>query len=191
MRCAIAASAGCDDDGGTGFGEVRSAESGEFHCSLRGMERTCETAADHNKAVAEFVCNICGGKNSYSGEPFDRETPGCRSCGSNLRTRALIGALSMELFGIQLSLADFPRVKSWRGLGTSDSREYAKRLAEVFDYRNTFYDREPRLRPGKTRSGRPNAAPNQYDFRVVERGHRARASAHSRGVPERLQPSEA
>jgi len=100
--------------------------------------------------VAEFVCNICGGKNSYSGEPFDRETPGCGSCGSNLRTRALIGALSTELFGIQLTLADFPRVKSWRGLGTSDSPQYAKRLAEVFDYRNTFYDREPRFDLGNS-----------------------------------------
>jgi SAM-dependent methyltransferase len=114
--------------------------------------------------VAEFVCNICGGKNSYSGQPFDREKPSCGSCGSTLRTRALIGVLSMELFGIQLSLADFPRVKSWRGLGTSDSREYARRLAEVFDYRNTFYDREPRFDLGKLDPQDPSQAPNQYDF---------------------------
>jgi SAM-dependent methyltransferase len=114
--------------------------------------------------VAEFVCNICGAKNSYSGERFDRETPGCGSCGSNLRTRALIGALSMELFGIQLTLADFPRVKSWRGLGTSDSREYARRLAEVFDYRNTFYDREPRFDLGKLDPQDPSQGPGQYDF---------------------------
>jgi SAM-dependent methyltransferase len=65
----------------------------------------------------------------------------------------------MELFGLQLKLADFPHVKSLRGLGTSDSGLYAKRLAEVFDYRNTFYDREPRFDLG--------AAPGdgeQYDF---------------------------
>jgi len=56
-----------------------------------------------------------------------------------------MNALSTELFGIPLSLLDFPRVKSWRGLGSSDSNQYADRLATVFDYRNTFYDRQPRL----------------------------------------------
>ena len=60
--------------------------------------------------MAEFVCNICGKRNAYSGEAFEREKPGCGSCGSTLRTRALMGALSMELFGIRLSLADFPDV---------------------------------------------------------------------------------
>jgi SAM-dependent methyltransferase len=108
--------------------------------------------------VAEFVCNICAKENLYSGEPFERETPSCSSCGSTLRTRALIGALSMELFGIQLTLPDFPRVKSWRGLGTSDSTRYAVRLAEVFDYRNTFYDREPRFDLGSP------GEPDTYDF---------------------------
>ena len=65
----------------------------------------------------------------------------------------------MELFGTQLSLRDFPRVKSLRGLGTSDSGQYAKRLAEVFDYRNTFYDREPRFDLGN-----PSKESHAYDF---------------------------
>jgi len=65
----------------------------------------------------------------------------------------------MELFGTRLSLPDFPRVKSLRGLGTSDSGQYAKRLAEVFDYRNTFYDREPRFD-----FGNPPEESNAYDF---------------------------
>lgn len=109
--------------------------------------------------MAQFVCNICGRKNSYSGEPFEREKPSCSSCGSTLRTRALIGALSTELFGIPLSLRDFPRVKSLRGLGTSDSDQYAKRLAEVFDYRNTFFDRQPRFDFGNSAE-----ESNAYDF---------------------------
>lgn len=99
----------------------------------------------HNESVAVFACNVCGKKNSWSGEPFEREKAGCMHCGSTLRTRALLGALSMELFGTRLALPDFPRVKSLRGIGTSDSNQYAPRLAEVFDYRNTFYDREPRF----------------------------------------------
>lgn len=35
----------------------------------------------------------------------------------------------MELFGANLTLPDFPRVKSLRGIGTSDSSQYADRLA--------------------------------------------------------------
>jgi SAM-dependent methyltransferase len=109
--------------------------------------------------MAEFLCNVCGAQNSYSGEPLERETPGCSRCGSNLRTRSLLWALSMELFGIPLALPDFPRVKSWRGLGTSDSPQYANRLAEAFDYRNTFYERQPKfdLAP-------PPPEPETYDF---------------------------
>ncbi|HEX4137845.1 MAG TPA: methyltransferase domain-containing protein [Bryobacteraceae bacterium] len=109
--------------------------------------------------MAKFVCNICGKKNAHSGEPFERETPSCGSCGSTLRARAIMRALAEELFGRPVSLRDFPRVKSWRGLGTSDAGPYVKRLAEVFDYRNTFYDREPRLDLGAS-TGESNA----YDF---------------------------
>jgi len=72
-----------------------------------------------------------------------------------------MGALSTELFGIPLSLRDFPRVKSLRGLGTSDSHQYADRLAAVFDYRNTFYDRQPRFDLSN-----PPEESNAYDFVV-------------------------
>jgi SAM-dependent methyltransferase len=95
--------------------------------------------------VAEFTCNICGGKNSWTGEKLERERPSCPSCGSSVRTRALIHALSIGLFGLSLPLPDFPRVKSLRGLGASDPDQYSETLAAKFDYRNTFYDRPPRL----------------------------------------------
>jgi SAM-dependent methyltransferase len=36
-------------------------------------------------------------------------------------------------------------VKSLRGIGMSDPAQYADGLARKFDYRNTFYDREPRF----------------------------------------------
>lgn len=65
----------------------------------------------------------------------------------------------MELFGVPLTLPDFPRVKSWRGLGTSDSTQYANRLSEAFDYRNTFYDRQPKLDLAA-----PPEDPETYDF---------------------------
>jgi SAM-dependent methyltransferase len=93
----------------------------------------------------EFTCNICGHANRLPSAPLPRETASCAGCGSTVRTRGLLQALSLELFGINLPITDFPRVKSLRGLGLSDSHDYAERLAGKFDYRNTYYSREPRL----------------------------------------------
>ncbi len=126
--------------------------------------RQAESLAPHNGAMAKFICNICGAGNSWSGEPIAREESSCTKCGSSRRERSLIGALSMEMFGVQLALPHFPHVKSWRGLGTSDSPRYAKRLSEAFDYRNTFFDREPKLDLARLNPADPAQAPNQYDF---------------------------
>ncbi len=76
--------------------------------------------------------------------------------------RGLVRALSMELFGANLALPDFPRVKSLRGLGIGDSRQYADRLADRFDYHNTFYTREPRF----DITDPPATEPGSYDFIV-------------------------
>jgi SAM-dependent methyltransferase len=103
------------------------------------LEYKCKTS------VLEFTCNLCGQTSRVARDRLDRESPTCAACGSNVRARSLIRALSLEIFGANLALPDFPRVKSIRGLGIGDSPRYATRLAEVFDYRNTFYNREPRL----------------------------------------------
>jgi SAM-dependent methyltransferase len=95
--------------------------------------------------MTKFVCNLCGAPNRLPPGPIDREAPSCGGCGSNVRVRGLLQALSRELFGLNLALPDFPRVHSLRGLGCSDAAPYAGRLRDKFDYRNTFYDREPRL----------------------------------------------
>jgi SAM-dependent methyltransferase len=92
--------------------------------------------------VVAFTCNICGADNEV--EEFATEPATC-GCGSNVRLRALIHLLSMELFGNSLILAQFPKLKAIRGLGLSDQRGYAEILADKFDYTNTFYDREPRF----------------------------------------------
>jgi SAM-dependent methyltransferase len=92
--------------------------------------------------VVSFLCNICGAHNQV--EHFVTEPATC-ACGSNVRLRALIHLLSMELFGRSLELREFPRLKAIRGLGISDHACYAEILAEKFDYTNTFYDRVPRL----------------------------------------------
>ena len=100
--------------------------------------------------MTEFICNVCGSRNAVA--EFAAEPASC-ACGSNVRTRALIYLLSMELFGRNLVLADFPRLKSIRGLGMSDKACYASILEEKFDYRNTYYDREPRFDFSETHGG--------------------------------------
>jgi len=59
--------------------------------------------------------------------------------------RSLIALLSREIFGVTLAIPDFPVVKGVRGIGMSDAPEMAQRLAEKFEYTNTFYHTNPRL----------------------------------------------
>lgn len=92
--------------------------------------------------MTSFVCNICGAYNEV--EVFRTEPPSC-ACGSNVRLRALIHLLSMDLFGQSLILTQFPKLKAIRGLGISDHQGYARILSDKFDYTNTFYDREPQF----------------------------------------------
>jgi SAM-dependent methyltransferase len=91
----------------------------------------------------EFVCNVCGSPSRAPAGGLDRERPSCAACGSNVRMRGLLQALSRELFGADLTVPEFPRVKSLRGLGLSDSAQYADALGAKFDYRNTYFHREP------------------------------------------------
>ena len=92
-----------------------------------------------------FTCNICGAICKRPTEAPGREVPSCPKCESTVRLRSLIALLSREIFGIELALPDFPVLKGVRGFGMSDPPELAERLAEKFDYTNTFYHQEPRL----------------------------------------------
>src|SRR6516164_6413697 len=95
--------------------------------------------------MMEFTCNICGRQNRSASRELGREEASCAGCGSSVRMRGLLRVLSTEIFGVGLTLPEFPRVKSLRGLGLSDSPQYADQLALKFDYHNTFHDREPVL----------------------------------------------
>ncbi len=76
---------------------------------------------------------------------FGRETIDCPGCASTPRLRAIAYLLSMEIFGLPLTLPEFPVLKSVRMLGMSDWEPLAARLAEKFDYTNTFYHQAPRF----------------------------------------------
>lgn len=92
----------------------------------------------------DFTCNVCGKQNTAV-ERFGREDQNCAECRSTVRIRALMYALSQELFGAPLQLRDFPVLKGLRTVGMTDSPCYANTLAEKFEYTNTFFDRAPRL----------------------------------------------
>jgi len=97
--------------------------------------------------VMDFRCNLCGVENRSVPRPqvCNRECPTCRACHSSLRMRSIVHALSQELFGRPIVLAEFPRNKEIRGLGMSDWEGYSKQLERRFSYTNTFYDAQPRL----------------------------------------------
>jgi SAM-dependent methyltransferase len=90
-----------------------------------------------------FTCNLCGISNTVEAIPW--ETPTCSRCGSNVRMRAIIYMLALELFGEARLLPEFPRCENVKGFGMSDAQCYATLLAEKTNYTNTFYDRQPYL----------------------------------------------
>ena len=110
--------------------------------------------------LGTFVCNICGTRSASNSDAGARELVSCVSCQSSIRLRSVVLALSRALFGLDLTLPEFPILKSVRGLGLSDSDVYADRLESRFSYTNTFYHREPRfdlLHPDEREFGK-------YDF---------------------------
>lgn len=56
-----------------------------------------------------------------------------------------MAALSVELYGRSLPVAEFPKDSSIVGLGMSDWHGYANRLSQILGYTNTFFDEEPRF----------------------------------------------
>jgi len=92
-----------------------------------------------------FTCNICGAISKPPTAPLGREAPSCPACESTVRLRSIIAMLSREMFGLEIALPDFPVLKGIRGMGMSDAPELAQRLAEKFNYINTFYHQDPRL----------------------------------------------
>lgn len=113
-----------------------------------------------NGAAARARCNIC--RAQLRPVSADRELVNCPDCGSNGRMRALIALLSREIFGVVIALPDFPPMKSVRGIGMSDAPELAQRMAEKFDYVNTFYDRPPYF--DVTSAAAPDDDRGHYDF---------------------------
>src|SRR5215471_4913478 len=98
-----------------------------------------------NVGELTFRCNICGAVGSVLLEQLKRETASCDSCRSSPRTRAIVDILLGELIGRRLTLEEVTTRKDLRGLGLTDSENYASRLKVKFNYQNTYFHREPRM----------------------------------------------
>lgn len=92
-----------------------------------------------------YRCNICGSACHQFAGALRREAASCTSCGSTVRMRAMIHALSCALFGRGIALPDFPETTGIKGIGMSDWDGYAVPLAKKLGYLNTYYHQEPRL----------------------------------------------
>lgn len=102
-------------------------------------------SSKQSPGVLNFRCNICGSESAVLAGTLNRESPSCGYCGSTVRMRGMIHALSTALFFRSLAIPDFPENKAILGKGMSDWEGYAKPLAEKLGYTNTFYHKAPRL----------------------------------------------
>jgi len=97
------------------------------------------------KGYVDFVCNICGCRCRSPLSAMTREKPACYGCGSTMRNRSVINALSIALWDKPLALTDYPLEKMRKGIGMTDSNNYAVPLTARLGYRNTYYHQEPKL----------------------------------------------
>ena len=126
----------------------------------RKTEWTWDRLTNSSGSFLAFRCNACGERSSFLRTKLLREPQTCLNCGSGVRQRSIIHALSTELFGASLALPDFPIRKDLVGIGLSDWDGFALGLAEKLSYTNTYYHQEPLLDITKidpSQSGR-------YDF---------------------------
>jgi SAM-dependent methyltransferase len=92
---------------------------------------------------SSFICNICG--HTSKAENMHRELALCSGCGSNARFRAMMVGLSQGLFGRIVPMPEMKPNRGVRGFGCSDAMAYADRVANLFDYANTYLHVEPRV----------------------------------------------
>lgn len=90
-----------------------------------------------------FQCNICDRENQADLHDLTREERSCSKCGSNMRMRSIVQALTTECFGHSLRISEIPHSPQVRGIGLSCWEGYADRLARHMGYRNTYYHQEP------------------------------------------------
>lgn len=94
----------------------------------------------------QYDCNICGRANAIDLAAMEREARTCLGCGSTLRHRSVIAALSRKLFaGKSLALDAWQGVEGLEVTGVSDAELIARALGQKVSYTNTFLHQAPFL----------------------------------------------
>ena len=117
----------------------------ELSFCKRRLKRSVKLLGIPKDRIVYFRCNICGEKTSFPREEMVRDMWSCVHCGSTVRWRSVVHALSTALFGQSLAIPDFPDRRDLAGVGLSDWDGYAVPLAKKLSYTNTFYHTTPRL----------------------------------------------
>lgn len=99
--------------------------------------------------IIHFRCNVCGQDSEELAECFHRELAPCPTCGSNVRFRGIVHALTSGLYGESRILREIPEDEPLSGLGFSDAACYAGLLETRFAYLNTQLDVPPMLDIGR------------------------------------------
>jgi SAM-dependent methyltransferase len=93
-----------------------------------------------------FQCNICDHVNHVLLAFLERDNPSCAKCHSSVRLRAIMQALTTELFGESLRISQiYPRRPQVSGLGLSCWDGYAIPLSRALGFTNTYFHQSPKL----------------------------------------------
>lgn len=104
---------------------------------LKGPVRwTIDRVRNRGGERLRFRCNLCGRATSFTRAAMTREAPSCGWCGSTVRFRAVLDAVTRHVVG--------DRSVRMEGLGFSDAAAYATHLKGLGDYTNSWFHQEPR-----------------------------------------------
>lgn len=118
---------------------------GRFVNELSHFSRMPRIAHQGNGTLS-YACNICGKTNAVDLTALDRETRTCLGCGSTLRQRAIIAALSRKLFGGKsLRMDQWMKRPDLAIRGISDAPLIDRALSQVLHYQNTYFHQTPFL----------------------------------------------
>lgn len=90
--------------------------------------------------MINWTCNLCGQGHQNDIQYFHREVGLCLGCGSNVRFRAIWYLIESYI----LSAGQNTAIEII-GVGLSDAELYARKLAQAFNYQNTYFHQEPFL----------------------------------------------
>ena len=111
-------------------------------------------------AKCYVLCTVCGSPFIANSTEISPKSPNCDKCGATLRWRSVAAIMSMLHSGLASPLPMLAPRKEVKVLGMTCVNSISKELERIYEYVNTFYDREPQYDVSKPCPERSN----QYDI---------------------------